>query len=133
MAVQSPPAAEVAEPVAGQLFHTEIRSADPPATMRFMERAFGWTSGSSPSPVHFILDLPGGGEGHIGPPSVGEAPSAVPYILVTDLRSAEAAIRELGGEVLEGAQETPQGSYLTFRAPGGPAMIAWQMPVDDPR
>lgn len=119
---------EAAAPPLGSLFHTEIRSSDPPATMRFLKDAFGWQDMASPSPVHFILDLPGAGEAHIGPPSTGESPSAVPYVLVEDLDVAARSITSSGGEVTEGSQETPQGRYLTFRAPGGPAMIAWQNP-----
>lgn len=119
---------EVTAPPIGSLFHTEIRSSDPPATMRFLEGTFGWSSVASPSPVHFILDLPGPGESHLGPPSEGEAPGAVPYILVADLDAVERTIVANGGEVIVAGQEAPQGRYLTFRAPGGPQMIAWQNP-----
>ncbi len=124
---------EAPAPPIGSLFHTEIRSADPPATMHFFETAFGWQQAAAPSPVHFILDLPGSGEAHIGPPSNGYAPNAVPYVLVADLDATAGSIRAAGGEVIEGAQETPQGRYLTFRAPGGPDMIAWQSPATPAR
>lgn len=121
-------ASETPAPPIGALFHTEIRSLDPPATMHFLEQVFGWGQTASPSPVHFILDLPGSGESHIGPQSEGDPPSAVPYVLVSDLDAAAHSITASGGEIIDGSQDTPQGRYLTFRAPGGPAMIAWQNP-----
>lgn len=119
---------EATAPTPGSLFHTEIRSTDPPATMRFLKDVFGWQDTASPSPAHFILDLPGSGEAHIGPPSTGESAGAVPYVLVDDLDAASRSISASGGEIIDGSQTTPQGRYLTFRAPGGPAMIAWQNP-----
>lgn len=51
----------------------------------------------------------------------------ISYVLVADLDATAAEIEANGGEVLEPRAEAPgQGFYLTFAAPGGERMVAWE-------
>lgn len=112
----------------GQLFHAELRSADPAGTGKFVAEALGWTVHDTPNPDFKIFETPGGFEGHIGPvPEEDSSPSAVSYVLVTDIAAAERAIVQSGGTLRGKRQEAPgRGLYTSFEMPGGIRMVAWQ-------
>jgi predicted enzyme related to lactoylglutathione lyase len=51
----------------------------------------------------------------------------ISYVLVEDLEATAAEIEANGGKVLQPREEAPgQGFYLTFAAPGGETMVAWE-------
>lgn len=115
-------------PVAGDIFHVELRSADSERTRKFMAEVFGWEFTSTPHPEYHLLTTPGGGEGHLGPvPEEGERPSVTSYLLVDDLDATAEAITANGGHVVHEREEAPgQGSYLWFETPGGETLVAWE-------
>lgn len=115
-------------PTAGEVFHVELRSADAEGTRTFMSKVFGWEFTETPHPAFHLVSTPGGGEGHIGPvQDADEGPAVISYVLVEDLDATASEIEANGGKVLQPREEAPgQGSYLTFRAPGGETMVAWE-------
>src|SRR5215467_13581385 len=107
----------------GLIAHTELASADPDATRRFLAKAFGWSfeSRKAPGGEMFSFHTSGGGLGSIRRTGPNEAPASINYVLVEDLDAAERTVRSGGGEVVLSRVDVPEmGSFFWFRAPGGP-------------
>ncbi len=118
----------------GRIFHTEFRSDDSAATAEFFAKAFGWTIQDTPHPAYKLFDTPGGFEGHIGPvPEEDGAPSAINYILVECIETAEQAIIASGGKLITPRGEAPgRGFFTGFEAPGGIRLVVWQHTIAQP-
>lgn len=111
------------------LAFTELSSADPPATRRFLERAFGWKFRSVRMPMgeYLAYEVPGGGRGGIRHVRPKEEAGSIAYVRVSDLDRAAGRIRRAGGEiVLERVDVPGMGSFFWFRPPGGPILACWQ-------
>jgi predicted enzyme related to lactoylglutathione lyase len=108
----------------GWITHTELASADPPATKAWCARVLGWSFKPS-------FPMPGGGEYHlftysdqggggIRPNNPPEIPGSIPYVHVADARAAyEKALREGAEEMLAPMRVMEGVTVAIVRAPGG--------------
>ena len=108
----------------GWITHTELASADPPATKTWCARVLGWSFKPS-------FPMPGGGEYHlftysdqggggIRPNNPPEIPGSIPYVHVADARAAyEKALREGAEEMLAPTRVMEGVTVAIVRAPGG--------------
>ncbi len=108
---------------------TELASADPAATRRFLEKVFGWdfTSVQMPMGEYLSYRTPGGGQGGIRPIRPNELPMSMAYIRVEDLDAASQKIKRAGGAIVLPRVDVPgMGSFFWFQIPGGPLMACWE-------
>ena len=114
---------------------TELASADPAATRRFLEKVFGWSFESVKmlGGEYLSFEAPGG-RGGIRPTGPTENPNSTNYVRVKDLDGALMKIKASGGEVVLPRVDVPgMGSFFWFRIPGGPIMACWQDSPELPR
>ncbi len=107
---------------------TELASADPAATRRFLEKVFGWSFEQVKmlGGEYLSFEAPGG-RGGIRPTRPKELPGSTNYVRVQDLDAALAKVTGSGGEVVLSRVDVPgMGSFFWFRVPGGPVMACWQ-------
>ena len=108
------------------LDYIELRVTDLAGTRRFYETAFGWQFNDY-GPAYAGIRAPDG-EGEVGglnataPPTPGG-----PLVLLfsDDLDATAAAVREAGGEVVEGPYEFPGGRRFHFADPSGNELGVW--------
>ena len=115
---------------------TELASADPAASRRFLEKVFGWTfeSVQFPQGEYLSYKTPGGGQGGIRPTQPKEAPGSTNYVRVPDLDAALQKVKAAGGEIVLQRVDVPNmGSFFWFQVPGGPVMACWQDAPNAPR
>lgn len=124
----TPPAQRKLRP--GFISHTELVSADPPATKAWLESVLGWKFSSMPMPdgsqYHMwdFGDRMGGGiRGVTGP----EPPGTVPYCEVPDIKAAHAKAVKAGAKEMVPPTSIPgSGGWISVvQAPGGPAIGFW--------
>jgi predicted enzyme related to lactoylglutathione lyase len=100
--------------------HAEIRSADPDATRDFFGRLFGWTFTDGAFPGYTFVET--GAEGAlptaIGPLQGGED-SVLFFIGVQDVAATLQRAEELGGRIVQPAQEVPGVTFGVFADTGG--------------
>jgi predicted enzyme related to lactoylglutathione lyase len=115
----------------GFVTHTELISTDPAATKAWAAKALGWAFGPS-------LPMPDGTEYHmwqfaddhgggIRPPSGPEAPGAVPYVEVPDIKGGFDKAVKAGATGVMPPMEIPGGHgwMALVQAPGGPIVGLW--------
>lgn len=99
--------------MAHPVIHTEIRSQDPDATRAFLGDLFGWTVASEGAvPGYTFIDT--GAEG--GPyvavsPRQTDADEVLFFVAVDDVAATLARAAELGGTVVQPAQQVPGTTY----------------------
>lgn len=117
---------------AGVITHTELASADPPATRTWCETVLGWKFGTPvPTPTgpylmwRFANDT-GGGIRANNPP---EIPGSIPYCEVADIRAAFSKAIASGATERVGPMALPDGMgwIAIVAAPGGVAIGFWAM------
>ena len=116
----------------GTITHTELASADPPATRAWCESVLGWTFGESmPTPAgpYHMWRFPnetGGGIRANNPP---EVPGSIPYCEVTDIHASFTKALAAGAAEMLAPQELPPGMgwIAIVAAPGGVAIGFWSM------
>jgi len=100
--------------------HAEIRSADPDATRDFFGRLFGWTFTDGAFPGYTFVET--GAEGAlptaIGPLQGGED-GVLFFIGVRDVAATLQRAEELGGRIVQPAQEVPGVTFGVFADTGG--------------
>ena len=88
--------------------HAEIRSSDPDATRAFFGELFGWTYSDGAFPGYTFVDT--GAEGAlataIGPLQGGDD-AVLFFVGVEDVESTLARAEELGGRIVQPAQNVP--------------------------
>ena len=95
------------------VIHTEIRSADPDATRAFFGDLFGWKVASEGAfPGYTFIDT--GAEG--GPyvaisPRQGTEDEVLFFVGVEDVAATLARAEELGGSIVQPAQNVPGTSF----------------------
>ena len=110
----------------GTVVHLDLASRDPNATCAFLQAALGWRF-SPAMPGYDMFLAPDAPHGGLRPLEAGEAPRVLAYVAVDDLDAARQRIEKAGGRVLTGPDEVPGfGRMLTFEAPGGVALGAFQ-------
>jgi uncharacterized protein len=97
------------------IIHAEIRSIDPDATREFFGKLFGWTYSEGAFPGYTFVDV--GVEGApataIGPLQGGDD-SALFFVGVKDVAATLQQAEELGGRVVQPAQEVPGVTFGVF-------------------
>ena len=117
---------------AGTITHTELVSADPSATRTWCEQVLGWKFGDSmptPNGPYHMWRFPnetGGGLRANCPP---EAPGAIPYCEVKDIRATFEKAIAAGATEMLAPEQLPAGMgwIALVAAPGGVAMGFWSM------
>jgi len=120
-------------PIDGGVAFTEMASADPGATRRFLEKVFGWQFRSVPMPMgeYLAYETPDG-RGGIRPARPNEPPATLAYVRVSDLADAQRRIEAAGASIVLPRVDVPgMGCFFWFRVPGGPLLACWQdLPAD---
>ncbi|HEX7611003.1 MAG TPA: VOC family protein [Solirubrobacteraceae bacterium] len=102
--------------MASPVIHAEIRSEDPDATRAFLGELFGWTVASEGGfPGYTFMDT--GAEG--GPatavsPRQGTEDEVLFFVAVQDVAATLKRAEELGGTIIQEAQEVPGVSFGVF-------------------
>jgi predicted enzyme related to lactoylglutathione lyase len=103
------------------VIHAEIRSQDPDATRKFFGDLLGWSVASEGGfPGYTFIDT--GTED--GPavaisPRQGAADEVLFFVAVEDVAATLKKAEELGGEIIQPAQEVPGVSFGVFADPHG--------------
>jgi uncharacterized protein len=101
--------------MAHPVIHAEIRSADPDATRAFFSELFGWTYTDGAFPGYSFADT--GVEGAIPTaigPLQGGADTVLFFVGVQDVQATLAKAEQLGGKVIQPAQEVPGVTFGVF-------------------
>ena len=103
------------------VIHAEIRSTDPDATRDFFAQLFGWGYSDGAFPGYSFVDV--GVEGAlptaVGPLQGGED-SVLFFIGVEDVTATLHRAEELGGRIVQPAQEVPGVTFGSVRRRAGP-------------
>jgi hypothetical protein len=104
--------------------HVEIRSQDPDATRAFLGELFGWKVASEGAfPGYTFIDT-----GAEGPPYTAISPRQATedevlfFVGVDDVAAALTRAQELGGTVIQPAQQVPGTTFGVFADPQGHRM-----------
>ncbi len=116
----------------GLITHTELASADPPATKAWCESVLGWKFGdpvptmSGPYHMWRFPNDTGGGIRENNPP---EVPGSIPYCEVHDIREAFDKALAAGATEMVPPMQLPSGMgwIAIVSAPGGVAFGFWSM------
>jgi uncharacterized protein len=97
------------------VIHAEIRSQDPDATRTFFSELFGWTYSDGAFPGYTFVDhgLEGALPTAIGPLQ-GGADSVLFFVGVADVEATLARAEELGGRIIQPAQQVPGVTFGVF-------------------
>ncbi len=101
--------------MAHPVIHAEIRSADPDATRAFFAELFGWTYSDGAYPGYTFVDT--GVEGAIPTaisPLQGDTDAVLFFIGVQDVEATLARAEELGGKIVQPAQQVPGVTFGVF-------------------
>jgi len=97
------------------VIHAEIRSTDPHASRDFFGKLFGWTYSDGAFPGYTFVDV--GVDGAlptaIGPLQGGDD-SVLFFVGVKDVAAALQRAEELGGRIVQPAQEVPGVTFGVF-------------------
>jgi uncharacterized protein len=99
--------------MAHPVVHTEIRSTDPDATRAFFAELFGWkvaSEGAYPGYTFIDTGAEGGPYVAIGPRQAAED-EVLFFVLVDDVAAALARAEQLGGKIVQPAQQVPGTSF----------------------
>jgi predicted enzyme related to lactoylglutathione lyase len=97
------------------VIHAEIRSADPDATRAFFGELFGWTysDGAFPGYTFANTGVEGTLPAAIGPLQ-GGSDAVIFFIGVEDVPGTLARAEQLGGRIVQPAQEVPGVTFGVF-------------------
>jgi predicted enzyme related to lactoylglutathione lyase len=101
--------------MAHPVIHAEIRSADPDATRAFFSALFVWTYSDGAFPGYSFVDS--GVEGAIPTaigPLQGGSDTALFFVGVADVEATLARAEELGGKIVQPAQQVPGVTFGVF-------------------
>ena len=102
--------------MAHPVIHTEIRSTDPDATRAFFAELFGWTvasEGAYPGYTFIDTGAEGGPYVAIGPRQTSDD-EVLFFVGVEDVAATLVRAEELGGKVVQEAQNVPGTSFGVF-------------------
>src|SRR4051794_16029574 len=101
--------------MAHPVIHAEIRSGNPDATRSFFAELFGWTYSDGAFPGYTFVDT--GVEGAIPTaigPLQGGSDAVLFFIGVDDVEKTLQKAQELGGTIVQAAQNVPGVSFGVF-------------------
>src|SRR6478736_3192672 len=102
--------------MAHPVVHAEIRSTDPDATREFFAELFGWkvaSDGAFPGYTFIDTGAEGGPYVAIGPRQ-GAEDEVLFFVGVEDVAATLARAEELGGSIVQQAQQVPGTSFGVF-------------------
>jgi len=106
--------------MAHPVVHAEIRSTDPDATRAFFTGLFGWRYSDGAYPGYTFVDT--GVEGALPTaisPLQGDDDAVIWFVGVQDVRAALAKAEELGGTIVQPAQDVPGVTFGVLADPQG--------------
>jgi predicted enzyme related to lactoylglutathione lyase len=106
--------------MAHPVVHAEVRSTDPDATRAFFTGLFGWSYSDGAYPGYTFVDT--GVEGALPTairPLQGDDDAVIWFVGVQDVRAALAKAEELGGTIVQPAQEVPGVTFGVLADPQG--------------
>ena len=101
--------------MAHPVIHAEIRSADPDATRSFFGELFGWTYSDGAFPGYTFVET--GVDGAIATaigPLQGGADAVLFFVAVEDVEATLKRAEELGGTIVQPAQNVPGVTFGVF-------------------
>ena len=101
--------------MAHPVIHAEIRSADPDATRAFFAELFGWTYSDGAFPGYSFVAT--GAEGTIPTaigPLQGGSDAVLFFVAVDDVEATLTRAEELGGKIIQPAQQVPDVTFGVF-------------------
>ena len=101
--------------MAHPVIHAEIRSQDPNATRAFFTELFGWTYSDGAFPGYTFVDpgVEGALPTAIGPLQGGDD-AVLFFVGVEDVEATLARAEELGGTIVQPAQQVPGVTFGVF-------------------
>ncbi len=101
--------------MAHPVIHAEIRSQDPDATREFFSALFGWTYTEGAFPGYTFVDtgVEGALPAAIGPVQ-GGGDAVLFFVGVQDVAATLERAQELGGRIIQPAQEVPGVTFGVF-------------------
>jgi uncharacterized protein len=106
--------------MAHPVIHAEIRSSDPDATRQFFSDLFAWTYSDGAFPGYSFVDT--GAEGAL-PTAIGPLQDGVEtalfFVGVEDVEATLARAEQLGGKILQPAQNVPGVTFGVIADPQG--------------
>ena len=115
-------------PSANPVIHLELHTQDQRGAVDFYTRLFGWR----PERIHagngsyLALGMGNGVGGGVVECEAAEHPLWLPYVDVPDIALTTEQASELGGEVLLGPREGPEGWRSVVSTPEGGEVAFWQ-------
>jgi Predicted enzyme related to lactoylglutathione lyase len=106
--------------MAHPVVHAEIRSTDPDATRAFFPGLCGWSYSDGAYPGYTFVDT--GVEGALPTaisPLQGDDDAVIWFVGVQDVRAALAKAEQLGGTIVQPAQEVPGVTFGVLADPQG--------------
>ena len=96
--------------------HAEIRSADPDATRKFLSDLFDWKVVSEGAfPGYTFIDTGTDGGTHVAiSPRQGPDDEVLFFVAVGDVAATLAKAEQLGGTIVQSAQEVPGVTFGVF-------------------
>lgn len=112
---------------ANSVIHLELHTGDLPGAVSFYTQLFGWRperihAGAGSYVALGMGDRVGGGVVECA----AEQPLWLPYVEVPDVGTTTDRARDLGGEVLLGPREGPEGWRSVVSTPDGSEVAFWQ-------
>ncbi len=110
------------------VIHLELHTQDQRGAVEFYARLFGWR----PERIHagngsyLSLGMGNGVGGGVVQCEASERPLWLPYVDVPDIRLTTEQARDLGGEILLGPREGPEGFRSVISTPDGGEVAFWQ-------
>jgi uncharacterized protein len=103
-------------PMPHPVIHAEIRSADPDATRRFYADLFDWKVASEGGfPGYTFIDTGAEGGAHVAiSPRQGSEDEVLFFVAVDDVAGTLKRAEELGGSIVQSAQEVPGVTFAVF-------------------
>lgn len=116
----------------GTITHTELASADPPATRTWCEKVLGWKFGEAmPTPTgpYHMWRFPNNTGGGIRANNPPEVPGSIPYCEVKSIQDTYARAIAAGATEMAPPMQLPAGMgwIAIVAAPGGVAIGFWSM------
>jgi len=101
--------------------HTEIRSENPDATRGFFADLFGWkVAAEGAFPGYTFIDTGADGGPYVAiSPRQGPDDEVLFFVAVEDVAATLAKAEELGGTIVQPAQQVPGTSFGVFADPQG--------------
>lgn len=102
--------------MAHPVVHAETRSDNPDATRKFYAELFGWTVASEGAfPGYTFIDTGVDGSPYVAiSPRQGPEDEVLFFVVVEDVPATLKKAQELGGEIVQPAQEVPGTSFGVF-------------------